>query len=121
MARKVARRVATESSVRDGLIIVTDCLDKIAGKLDDIITIVNKYNERIEPFKAKLADEKAIEKTLTALPPKRAALLISSLEELIKLFPVPPPEEAGKQLADAAEHIKRFKKVCANMHKALDV
>ena len=115
-----SKELAVESPVLTGIRIWSEGLDKIVSSLDEIVETVGEYGKKVEPYKERMAADTAMDEILKALPSEKTSLLISSLKELAEIFPMSNSKEADQYIAEAEEVIRRLRKVCADLHKALD-
>lgn len=102
--------------------ILKDSLDDICKTWEQMFVIIEKYNQKMEPFKDMelFKEEDVTKKILTTLPSEKAAALIAAITDMEKLDQSFPPEDVEKQLVKVNKDMANLQKIRDNLHKALD-
>ena len=100
--------------------ILRDSLDDICKTWDQTFAILEKHNQKMEPFNDKLSEQDVSEDILTILPPEKASALVAALTDAAEFAKAFPLEDATKQLNMTKEAVTSLQNIRDNLHKALD-
>ena len=101
--------------------ILRDCLDEICDAGDSIITTIEKFEQKSEPFKdVSLTDKEVIQQILTKLPPQRVSALIAAMLGMAEVAPLVPLADQQKQIDKIRDDVRRLREIRNNFHDALD-
>ena len=101
--------------------VMRDGLDDIRKTGERILSILEGYKQKLEPFDdIKLSKQDAVKEILDCLPPDKASLLVAALLDVAKLIPPMSPENMEKQIDKLREDVNHLEKICKDLHTALD-
>ena len=100
--------------------VLLDNLDDACRVLGDVLSLIEHYEKRLEPFAKTDIDHDLLKQLLASLPPERVAALMKAIDDLGKLIPADDSINAEEQVEKIRSLLDSLKKIRSNFRFALD-
>lgn len=110
----------TPSSLLSILGMARDTIGEVCSMRETMLDIADAYNQELMKHMNILSDPGYVDSALDKFTPKRQAILMEAIHDMVEMLP-PPPLKTINELADEArQDLARLRKIHAKLDMALD-